>query len=271
MVRRMKRNPLIHQTAYQKVSIGCLFIAHHAAIKQCQKTIIDTRAVIDPPRATPLPTKAVSPDLAKVLTEQLGVLRHTTTSLSLAFKPPITPAAAIQQIEKFVQDLCRIVSILIVAADGAGLASTLLLEEWTRGTIEVVLAAQQLVDTFEQSSRQPGSADDGYLVQTAKLWDAVDAMTGSLSTTESAALTRRWKAETLVIKDSFAEFKLAIEEMPRDTGSDSDEDGDERSDGSTEGPLDEWGDLEAALNDQTITEEELATIDKVCLEVCTSS
>lgn len=146
----------------------------------------------DGPEATQSPPQ----DLAVLFKQLLTSLRYTTTCLSLAFKPPITPAAVDQQLQKFTDEVCRAVSFVIAAANGAGLSSTLLLTEWTDGTLEIIAEAQRYLDLV---------ATGDYLQLTGMVWSAIDKMS-ELSIKESEALTKRWKDDTATIKDAWSEL-----------------------------------------------------------------
>jgi hypothetical protein len=173
------------------------------SLNKSKKVITITAKAIekrDGPEATSSPPE----DLAVLFKQLLTSLRYTTTCLSLAFKPPITPAAVDQQLKKFTDEVCRAVSFVIAAANGAGLSSTLLLTEWTDGVLDIIAEAQRYIDLV---------ATGDYLQLTGMVWGAIDKM-ANLSTNESEALSKRWKEDTATIKDAWSELVEMLDAKP---------------------------------------------------------
>lgn len=174
-----------------------------SALTRSRKEILATAKTIEN-RNGPIAARSPPEDLGVMFKQLLTTLRYTTTALSLAFKPPITIAAVLQQLTKFTDEVCRTVSFVIAAANGAGLSSTLLLTEWTDGVVDIVSEAQRYIDTI---------ATGDYLQPTGMVWGAIDKLS-DLSTKESEALTKRWKEDTATIKDAWSELLSMLEAQP---------------------------------------------------------
>ena len=173
------------------------------ALNTSKKVILITAKSLEN-RNGPAASQPPPEGLAVLFKQLLSSLRYTTTSLSLAFKPPITTAAVIQQLTKFTDEVCRTVSFVVAAANGAGLSSTLLLMEWTAGVLDVINEAQRYIDTISTGD---------YLQLTGMVWSAVDKM-AEMSTKESEALKKRWAEDTATIKDAWSELQDMLSEEP---------------------------------------------------------
>jgi hypothetical protein len=207
----------------------------------------------------------VPAELPAVLKSLLLSFRHSTTSLALAFKAPLTVAAALQQLDKFTKELCQ-ASSCVLAAAAQGPSGTML-DEWRDGVLDICTEAVRFLDVLADSTTANGSSSGGgsgenpYLHHTGLVWDRVDSLTSDLSASEGEAVVRRWKMDTAVVKDAWSEFKESIDSMEvlpaRDAGS-----ADKRPE--TEG-ADEWDEDDMmGLGSDTITEDEKRTVDSVC-------
>lgn len=180
-------------------------------------------------------------------------LRHTTTSLALAFKPPLTIAAANQQLEKFIIDLCHIPTCVYTAKDRV--YDGILLDEWKEATIDLCNHAAKFLRALSElssSSTAPkGNVEDPYLRYTAMIWECCDKVSTGISGSEGQAVAKRWNVDTEIVKDAWTEFKESIAGMAIT-------------------PVTKSGDVEefdeddmGGFGSSTISEEELKTVESV--------
>ncbi|KAK8849664.1 hypothetical protein IAR55_004999 [Kwoniella newhampshirensis] len=141
-------------------------------------------------------SEASHPGLGDVFAQLLSNLRQTVTSLSLAFKPPVTIPAAIQQLDKVSDQVGRLISCVLLAPGE-------LATEWRQGMsnigVEMVKYLQVLV------------SDGDYLGATGMVWEAIDSLANDLSKDEPAAVAKRWRHQQSVVKDAWDEFKGILE------------------------------------------------------------
>lgn len=206
--------------------------------------------------------------LRSILGTLLVAIRHSTTSLSLAFKPPITPAAAIQQLEKVSDEYARSVSCVVgCAAHGH---YSVLVDEWREGVEAVGVELRRLIETLrdgprtttkrQQKGGQVSTDDNPYLAHTGMVWDAVDRLS-NLSWTEVEAVQKRIKGQRAIVDDAWAEFKEFLMEQDEEQ---DESDGDDE-DGEDEDEDDEWGDLEKAMGGSKMSKEERSRAEAVGL------
>lgn len=217
------------------------------------------------------------PDLPSGLTDifstLLSSLKHTVTSLSLAFKPPVTHEAASQQLDKLADLFARITSC--VFASGLDPRWSVLAEEWTYGVqglggdLERLLVAFTESSSIDHVSSSSSSTDNQYLSHTGMVWDAIDKLAG-FSTGENAAVVRKWDGQREVVNDAWAEFKDFLEDQAGEQeGSDDEQEGEDAL-GDDE-DHDEWGELEKAMKGGNLSAEERRRAEAVCrMTMCIS-
>lgn len=184
-------------------------------------------------------------------------MKKETTTLALAFKPPITEGAISQQLDKLTDQVGRLVSCVIAAAGGGGDARSLLVDDWNEGVLHLGSELERLLTVLEESvgaepavpaaSSSKVTDDNPYLAHTGLVWDAVDRFAASLPPTEVAAVTKHWEGQKETVRDAWSEYKEFLEDHDEDEDEDdSDEDDDEDGDGGDDD--DEWGMLEKGLD-----------------------
>ncbi|WVQ77704.1 hypothetical protein IAR50_007394 [Cryptococcus sp. DSM 104548] len=134
--------------------------------------------------------------LPDAFSQLLANLRQSLTSLGLAFKPPVTIPAALQQLEKISEQINQLISCAIMAKGELG-------KEWKEGITAVEGEVERHIQVLESGG--------DYLRSTGMVWEAIDRMTKDLSKDEWSAVIRRWKSHQSVVKDAWEEFKEILE------------------------------------------------------------
>ncbi|WVQ79196.1 hypothetical protein IAT38_001292 [Cryptococcus sp. DSM 104549] len=163
--------------------------------------------------------------LGDAFAQLLAGLRQNITSLGLAFKPPATVPAAIQQLEKISEQIGQLISCVIIAEGEMA-------KEWKEGMESIGAEVDRHLEVLE--------SEGDYLTSTGVVWEAIDQLAHGLSKDERSAVERRWKTQQCTVKDAWAEFKKILE------GEEAEE---EEDDG--------WG--EFGLGGSSLTEQEKAT------------
>ncbi|WOO83814.1 uncharacterized protein LOC62_05G007334 [Vanrija pseudolonga] len=197
--------------------------------------------------------------LHDILLALLASVKKETTTLALAFKPPITEGAISQQLDKLTDQVGRLVSCVIAAAGGGGEARSLLVDDWNAGVLHLGSELERLLTVLEESvgsepavpaaSSSKVTDDNPYLAHTGLVWDAVDRFAASLPPTEVAAVTQHWEGQKETVRDAWSEYKEFLEDHEEDEEDDEDDDDDEdEAEDGDDGDDDEWGMLEKGLD-----------------------
>lgn len=213
------------------------------------------------------PVPPLPDGLRSILGTLLQAVRHTTTALALAFKPPVTVPAAVQQLDKVADEYARMVSCVIASASHGSYSA--LVDEWREGVESVGQELGRLIETLRDGVKdgkgQISTDDNPYLAHTGMVWDAIDRL-ADLSWTEVDAVQKRFKAQRAIVSDAWSEFKEYLEEEEQDDDEDEDEeeeDGDGLDDLDDEDDDDEWGELERAMGGSKMSHEERQTAEAV--------
>lgn len=143
------------------------------------------------------PARDISVNVADAFAQLLVNFRQTVTSLGLAFKPPVTVSAAIQQLEKAAEQLNQLISCVLITHGEMG-------REWKEGVLSIGAEVERHLDVLE--------AEGDYLQSTGKIWEAIDRVSRDLSRDENSAIIRRWKIHQSIVKDAWDEFKEILED-----------------------------------------------------------
>ncbi|ODN72956.1 hypothetical protein L202_08361 [Cryptococcus amylolentus CBS 6039] len=143
------------------------------------------------PKDVPMPH-----GLPDAFCQLLANLRQSLTSLGLAFKPPVTIPAALQQLEKISEQINQLISCAIMAKGELG-------KEWKEGISAVEGELERHIQVLESGG--------DYLRSTGMVWETIDRMTKDISKDERSAVIRRWKSHQSVIKDAWEEYKETLE------------------------------------------------------------
>ncbi|KAL1406290.1 hypothetical protein Q8F55_007986 [Vanrija albida] len=204
------------------------------------------------PSGTRVPVPAAG--LSDILLALLASIKKETTTLALAFKPPITEGAIAQQLDKLTDQVGRLVSCVLAAAGAGGDARSLLVADWNEGVLHLGSELERLLTVLEESlgtavpaaSSSKVTDDNPYLAHTGLVWDAVDRFVASLPKTEVAAVTKHWEGQKETVRDAWSEYKEFLEDAEEgDEDESEDEDGSDNDDGDDD---DEWGMLEKGLD-----------------------
>ena len=160
------------------------------------------------------------PSLADIVSQILSQIRHTITALALAFKPPITPAAATNQLSAVSDQLARLVACVL--ATGSDAATSSLVAEWRDGVFDIGAEISRFLGVLDATTAGSNVRDNPHLAHTGMVWGAIDRMATELSSTEIAAVTRAWKGDVEIVKDAWSEFKEALVEHEADGFADFD-------------------------------------------------
>ncbi|WVF68271.1 hypothetical protein IAT40_003036 [Kwoniella sp. CBS 6097] len=191
------------------------------SLKECKTTCalslraLSSNAKNDEPPVTPLP-----PGLGEAVAGLLVNLRQTTTALGLAFKPPISVDAAIQQLDKTSDHIGKLISCVL-------LAHGYLAEEWRNGVEGIGGEIVRHIDVLSSSgsTEASGSKGDEYLASTGMVWESIDRLANGLSKDQRSAVVRKYKGQQGTVKDAWEEFKGILEEQEDDVkGEDEAED-----------------------------------------------
>lgn len=238
-------------------------------ISKALSLIRQSTALLGPLASSSSPSKPILPipdGLRSILGTLLKAIRHNTTSLSLAFKPPITQAAAVQQLEKVSDGYARCVSCVVGSA--AHGSYSVLVDEWREGVEGVGIELGRLIETLRdgtlantaKNGGQVSTDDNPYLAHTGMVWDAVDRLS-DLSWTEVEAVQKRIKGQRVIVDDAWAEFKEFLTEQDEQDEDEDDEGQDDDDDDDDED--DEWGNLEKAMGGSKMDKEERARAESV--------
>lgn len=215
----------------------------------------------------------ILPGLPESFAQLLSQLRYNITSLSLAFKPPITAPAALAQLTKINDNFGRIAACVVAISGGQ--TGSALAEEWKDGTETIGAEVLRLLDVFIDVAQKEkegvkangasGSKDENpYLLHTGLVWDAIDRLSGESSVSEVGAVGKRWKAQGEVMKDAWNEFKEFLEDQLEDADDTEDGDDDDDDDGNDFEMDDEFGELEEMMKGGKMTPGERARAEAVC-------
>lgn len=209
----------------------------------------------------------VLPGLAESLAQLLKQLHYQVTSVSLSFKPPITPAAAVATLDKLTDTFGRVAACVVAVTggkDGGALVS-----EWKEGVESTggeilrlfeVLGAAAENDARGEGASKTSNEDNPYLIHTGLVWEAIDRLSKDLSATEVDAVGKRWKGQGEVMKDAWSEFKEFLEEQDEDED-DEEADNDEDDFGLDED--DEFAELEGMMKGGKMTPQERSRAEAV--------
>lgn len=220
------------------------------------------------PIASSSSSKSVPPlpdGLRSIIGTLLQAVRHTTTALALAFKPPVTVPAAIQQLDKISDEYARTVSCVIGSASHGTYSA--LVDEWREGIESVGEELGRLIETLRdgvtEGKGQISVDENPYLAHTGMVWDTIDRL-AHLSWTEVEAVQKRLKAQRAIVSDAWTEFKEYLEEQDEDENDSEDSDS-ERSD--VDDDDDEWGDLERAMGGSQMNRDERKRAEAVSIGI----
>ena len=194
--------------------------------------------------------------MADILIALLQTIRHTTTALALAFKPPVTVPAAVQQLDKIADEFARVTSCVV----GAAFHGTygVLVDEWREGAESIGSELERLLGILREHQHATSTGDENpYLAHTGMVWAAIDRMKG-LSRTENRAVIKRWEGQKEIVKDAWTEFKEFLEDQELD-----DEDDEEDDFGDEDDEDDEWGVLERGMAGGKMSAEEKSRAEAV--------
>jgi hypothetical protein len=210
---------------------------------------------------------ALPDGLADILVALLQTVRHTTTSLALSFKPPITVPAAIQQLDKIANEYARMTSCVVGAAFHG--TYSVLVDEWREGVESIGNEINRLIAVLKEGTRGSSKSAGGsgmdenpYLAHTGMVWGAIDNLR-NMSRTENQAVIKKWEGQKEIVKDAWTEFKEFLEEQEEEDSEDEGEDVDSGLDGVDEDEDDEWGDLEKAMAGGKMNPEERSRAEAV--------
>lgn len=260
-----------------------MILGEHVARVLTESGIVNALSVINQSLRTlgPLastssskPVPALPEGLRPILGTLLQTVRHTTTALALAFKPPVTVAAAVQQLDKVGDEYARMVSCVIGSASHGSYSA--LVDEWREGIEGVGSELATLIEILRDgsaitsSSSAKGKDDHEYLAHTGMVWAAIDRM-GDLSWTESEAVQKRFKGQRSIVEDAWTEFKEYLVEQDEQSADDDDDEDDEDEDGEGDDLDDEWGELERGLGGSRMSSDERSRAESVCFSLSASS
>jgi len=202
------------------------------------------------------------------LAQLLKQLHYQITSLSLSFKPPVTPAAAVSSLNKLNDGFGRVVACVVAASGGRG--NSALVDEWKDGVELIGSEILRLLDVFanvsEKEQRGEGASnkdDNPYLVHTGLVWDAITNLSQDLSGSEVVAVSKKWRGQGEVMKDAWTEFKEFLEEQDEEgeyTGEDEKDDFELDDD-------DEFAELEDMMKGGKLSPEERSRAEAVCVSL----
>lgn len=210
----------------------------------------------------------VLPGLAESLAQLLKQLHYQTTSVSLSFKPPITPAAAVATLDKLTETFGRVAACAVAVTGGKDGGA--LVQEWKEGVESVGTEILRLFEVFgvaaDQDARGEGASkttneENPYLIHTGLVWEAIDRLSKDLSGTEVDAVEKRWRGQGEVMKDAWSEFKEFLEEQDEDEEGEDGADEEEDDFGLDED--DEFAELEEMMKGGKMTPQERARAEAV--------
>lgn len=191
------------------------------------------------PSAGPVP--ATPAGLADILAALLAQLKMTTTTLALAFKPPLSPAAIQPYADKLEDQVARAVSCVLALAGAAppNAGSSALVDVWRKGVTGIGETTEGFLAVLEEGTKQGAVVKEGqqspYLAHTGLVHTMIDRLAANLPRDEGAAVCSVWEGQKGTVLDAWDEFKELLE----DDEEDEDDFGDDLDD--------EWGILEAPM------------------------
>ncbi|CAK9782531.1 hypothetical protein CC85DRAFT_37835 [Cutaneotrichosporon oleaginosum] len=213
--------------------------------------------------AGPVP---MTPDgLADILAALLTQLKTTTTTLALAFKPPLSPAAIKPYADKLEDQVARAVSCVLALAGAAppNAGRSALVDAWRGGVTGIGEAAEAFLAVLEDAAKSGSVKREGretdqspYLAHTGLVHAAIDRFATSLPRTEGEAVAKAWEGQKGTMRDAWDEFKELLEDDSEED--DADFDGDVGLD-------DEFGILEASMGKLSPSERKRAEAAKSVL------
>lgn len=194
--------------------------------------------------ATSGPVAVPPAGLADIFASLLVQVRTTTTTLAVAFKPPLTPAAVAPWTTKLEDQVARLISCVLAVAGAAppNAGPSALVDEWREGVTAIGEQAEGFLAVLEAAAKDGGvevkeGEQSPYLAHTGLVWAAVDALANNLPRDEGAAVGKKWESQKGTVKDAWDEFKDLLD---ADEGIEEDDEfGDDLDD--------EWGVLEAPM------------------------
>jgi hypothetical protein len=192
-------------------------------LRQSKATINQALRALSTPTSAASSSSSLPPlpqGLPDTLLALLQHLRQTTTSLSLAFKPPISVAPALAQLSKIDDHLGRLVACVLSTGTPT---TSILVDEWREGVINLGEEVIRLLSILEGPT---SAGDEPYLTHTGLVWNAIDKFSSGLSRTEIQAVMRRWAAQSGVLKDAWDEFKEVLEDAEEEGDGDGIDSGD---------------------------------------------
>lgn len=175
----------------------------------------------------------LAPGLSEATLNLLASIRQTVTTLTLAFKPPLTAAGITKYLSQAEDEMGRLASCVIATGGGESVLS----QDWKEGVQSIGSEMQRLFGVMECGVVDPTKE---YLAQTGIVWDLIDLLRARLPADEISAVTQRWEMQKSTMRDAWSEFK----EMLEDAGSEEEEEDDPFGMGDD----DEWGELQKAMN-----------------------
>jgi hypothetical protein len=164
--------------------------------------------------------------LADIFAALLSQLKTTTTTLALAFKPPLSPAAIKPYAERLEDEVARAVSCVLALAGAPGVGSSALLDAWRAGVTGIGEAVEAFLAVLEEAARTGNVGTEGeqnpYLAHTGLVHAAIERLAAGLPRTEGEAVGRVWEGQKGTMRDAWDEFK----EMLEDEGEEEEDFGD---------------------------------------------
>ncbi|KDQ10599.1 hypothetical protein BOTBODRAFT_190414 [Botryobasidium botryosum FD-172 SS1] len=149
--------------------------------------------------SNPLPFSSLRNDLLSLL----QLIYSHATRLSLALKPPRTPAAAIKVLADLDADLSRFVAC--ASCIGEKDSGATILKEVSWCAQEVVEEVQGLVECFGEGIID--DEDKTYLMKTGALHASIERFKQDLSVDNRGAVVKRWKSNDASLQDALVECK----------------------------------------------------------------
>ncbi|OCF42619.1 hypothetical protein I317_03604 [Kwoniella heveanensis CBS 569] len=181
------------------------------SLKECRSTCaLSLRALASSSKQNESLTSTLPAGLGEAVAGLLVNLRQTTTALGLAFKPPISVDAAIQQLDKTSDQIGKLISCVL-------LTHGYLAEEWKAGVEGIGGELVRHIDVLSSRDRNTSDgagvagSDDAYLASTGMVWESIDRLANGLSKDEKSAVVRMYKGQQGTVKDAWEEFKGIVD------------------------------------------------------------
>ncbi|BEI86828.1 hypothetical protein CcaverHIS002_0701740 [Cutaneotrichosporon cavernicola] len=212
------------------------------------------------PSAGPVP---ITPSgLGDIFAALLTQLKTTTTTLALAFKPPLSPDAIKPYADRLEDQVARSVSCVLALAGAAppNAGSSALVETWKSGVMDIGEAVEAFLAVMEDAARTGAVDKEGeqspYLAHTGLVHAAIDRLASNFPRTEGEAVGRVWESQKGTMTDAWDEFKEMLEDDDEEEEEDFGDDLD-----------DEWGILEAPMAKLSVGERKRAEAAKPVLKL----